>query len=188
MRAGTNVAIGEYEGNGNDNRDIAVGFQPVWVVTLGDGEGDWFRPAGGGGNSYALNGTGASSNRIQDIESDGFELGDDDDVNENETDYYWIAFANTSKTASGSYDGNDNDNRLISTSGVDPAFVWVKRIDTRESAWRSDAVPGDRSLRWDTSSPGSNLIQSLVSGGFRIGDDDDVNEDDETHYYLALEP
>jgi hypothetical protein len=190
MKAGANVEHGTYTGDGNDNRNItSVGFQPIWVITLGDGEDDFFRPGSyGGANSYSLDGTGGASNRIQGVLSNGFQVGSNNDVNNNGVDYYWIAFANTTSTAAGFYTGDNNDPRTISIHGIDPVFAWVKRSGTRASVWRTGAVPGDRSLRWGTAAPATNRIQSLISGGFTVGDSDYVNRNGQTYYYLALEP
>ena len=76
MRAGSDLTVGSYTGNGTNNRPITgVGFQPDWLVTLGDGGNSVFRgharrerllPA------YRLPDAG---NRIQALQPDGFQIG-----------------------------------------------------------------------------------------------------------------
>lgn len=189
MKTGANVRTGSYTGDGVDNRSITgVGFQPDWVVTLGDGEQDFFRPAPLAGDaSYQLDANGAVTNRIQSLLLDGFQLGSDADVNEAGRTYYWIAFDVTAQVGIGAYTGNSVDGRTIS-AGVDPTFVWVKRLGARQSVWRTDFVAGDRTLYWGAGAPVADRIQSLLGGGFTVGADQEVNQMNQTYYYLALEP
>ncbi len=190
MKAGANVAVGSYAGNGADNRNITgVAFQPSWVITMGDGEADYFRPELLGGDaSFAMNGTGANTNRIQAILSNGFQVGSDQNVNQSGIAYYWIAFAPTSEVVTGTYTGNGVDSRIITGLGMNPGFVWVKRSSSSRGPWRTDQVPGDRSLYWNNTSPTTNRIQSLISGGFQVGTNAEVNSNGATYYYLALAP
>ena len=190
MKAGVDVAVGSYAGNGVDNRNITgVAFQPSWVMTMGDGEEDYFRPALLSGDaSYRMAGTNPATNRIQAILSNGFQVGSDQNVNQTGITYYWIAFASTSKVVTGVYTGDGTDNRNITGLGMNPGFVWVKRFNAKIGPWRTDQVPGDRSLYWDNTSPTSDRIQSLFSGGFQVGADQEVNNNTQTYYYLALAP
>lgn len=190
MKAGANVAIGSYTGNGNDNRNLdVVGFQPGWVMTIADGQDDYFRPSLVSGDaSFAMDGTSSSSNRIQTIRPLGFQVGSSSGVNESGRDYYWIAFADTSKVVVNSYSGNGNDNRNITGLGMNPEFVWVKRSASSQSVWSDSAFPNDRTAYWGPNSPATNRIQSFISGGFQIGSNSEVNNNGNTYYYLALAP
>lgn len=190
MKEGANVQAGMYSGNATDNRNITgAGFQPDWVMTLGDGQSDYFRPALlAGDNSYDIVGTNANADRIQSILADGFQVGANANVNENGRAYYWIAWDVTSKVAAGSYTGDSVDNRNVNSIGISPAFVWVKRLNSRQGVWRSATVAGDRTLYWGSTSASTNRIQSLVSGGFHLGTDQEVNHTNQTYYYLGLAP
>jgi hypothetical protein len=189
MKAGTNVAVGTYTGNGSDDRNITgLSFQPVWVITLGDGQKDYYRPSTlTGDNAYSAEGTGADSDHIQSILSTGFQLGASSEVNESGRAYYYIAFAPTPLVANGTYTGNGSDSRNINGLGFDPDFVWVKRTGEK-AVWRTDVVPGDLSLYWLSDAPGADRIQSVIAGGFQVGTHAEVNGSGSTYHYLALAP
>ena len=85
--------MGRYAGNAADTRSISgVGFQPVWVLTLGDGDDSVYRPnILAGDNSYLITGTGKVTNRIQALQADGFQVGTNAQVNTNLSIYYYLA-------------------------------------------------------------------------------------------------
>ena len=190
MKAGSNVSVGTYTGDGADDRNITgAGFQPSWVITLGGGTFDFYRPALVSGDaSFDMFLSGTSTNRIQSILANGFQIGSNADVNQSGTAYYWITFATTSKVVTGTYSGNGADNRNITGLGISPGFVWVKGASGNVGSWRIDTVPGDLSLYWTSTTPTSNRIQSLFSDGFQIGTNAEVNFSGRTYYYLALAP
>jgi hypothetical protein len=190
LKAGANVQIGTYTGNASDNRNITgVGFQPDWVITMADNEQDVFRPGPVSGDaSYLMNGAGSTTNKIQAMLADGFQVGSHSDVNLSGRNYYWIAFDATAQVVTGTYTGDANDNRNITGLGITPGLVWVKRSATTEGVWRTDTVSGDRTLYWDAGGAVTNRIQSLLADGFQVGTNAEVNGLGATYYYLALRP
>ena len=188
MKTGSDLQIGSYVGNGSDNRSITgVGFQPVWVITLGDGDDSVFRPGPlAGDNSYLMTGAGTIANRIQALEANGFQVGSNVNVNESGTTFHYIAWAASSQVSAGSYTGNGVDNRPIAGVGFQPEVAWVKRSGTRVSVWRPASLSGDASLFWDGTTLGSNRIQALEPDGFQVGNDQTVNTNNQTYYHLAL--
>ncbi len=107
------MAVGTYSGDATDNRDIAAGFQPDWVivdsdssVSIGDGSpGSIQRLASMSGDisvnfSWAY-GTTVFDNCIQGFNVGGFQVGSDNVVNDNTVVYHWAAFTDTLATASG---------------------------------------------------------------------------------------
>lgn len=189
MRAGGNVQVGTYVGDRRDNRSITgVGFQPVWVVTMGDGARAVFRPGPlSGDNSYRMTDGGTRSNRIQALETDGFEIGRANDVNKSGTTFHYIAWAGTSDVVVGSYTGNGSDNRSITGVGFQPEMVWVKRHESQASAWRPASLSGDATLYWTATADNPNRIQALEADGFQVGSQQQVNRNNKTYYYLALD-
>lgn len=189
MKTGANVAVGSYTGNGGDDRDISgLPFRPDWLITMGDGRNDWFRPGPvSGDRSYQINGAGSASNRIQRLRADGFQIGSNRDVNQNGRDYYWIAFNTTAQVEVSSYRGNRSDDRAID-AGIPPAFAWVKRYNAREGVWRTDRIGSDRTLYWDAGSPTADRIQSFSGTSFIVGRDQEVNQNNQTYYYLVATP
>ncbi len=190
MKAGVNVQYGSYTGNGVDDRNITgLGFTPDWLMTIGDGEEDIFRPGPVAGDaSYTMIGTNSINNRIQALIADGFQLGADNDVNQNTRTYYWIAFDAGTKVKTGSYTGDNSDSRNITGLGIAPSVVWIKRLGVRQGPWRTNIVAGDRSLFWGATGPAADRIQSLMVDGFQVGTDQEVNQNSQTYYYLGLAP
>jgi hypothetical protein len=189
MKAGSDLTVGSYVGNGADNRSITgAGFQPVWVITLGDGDDSVFRPGPlAGDNSYLMTGTGKITNRIQALEADGFQVGSSVDVNENGTTFHYIAWAASAQVSTGSYTGNGVDNRNISGVGFQPEMLWIRRDDGVPSVWRPESLSGDATLYWDNTAAQSNRIQALQADGFQVGTHAQVNNGSSTYYRLALQ-
>lgn len=88
------TTVGTYVGNDNDNRDIDAALTPSWVVVKADsGEDGVHRTSSlaSSGNSLFFRDSNNLTNRIQRLQTDGFEVGSDKDVNEGGKDYYWTA-------------------------------------------------------------------------------------------------
>ncbi|HLF71104.1 MAG TPA: hypothetical protein VI759_02995 [Dehalococcoidia bacterium] len=190
MQAGTNLNVGSYAGNATDNRSITgVGFQPAWVMTLGDAQNSIFRPGTVSGDvSFLVHGSGQLTDRIQAMQADGFQLGTNVDVNQSGVTFHYIAWkASASVVVQTTYVGNGVDNTSITGAGFSPAFVWVKRDTTNASSWRSDTFVGDSSTIWDGAFA-ANSIQALEASGFQVGTNARVNTNGATYHYLALKP
>ena len=189
MKAGSDLRVGSYVGNGGDNRSITgVGFQPVWVMTMGDGDDSVFRPdILAGDNSYLITGTGKVANRIQAFQADGFQVGSNADVNESGTTFHYIAWAASPQVSTGSYTGNGADNRSITGIGFQPLMAWVKRNASQVGVWRPLSAAGDRTLYWGATASTTDRIQALQADGFQVGTNAQVNTNGSTYYYLALQ-
>lgn len=188
MRAGSNLVVGSYVGNGVDNRSIlGVGFQPSWVVTLGDGSDSVQRPGPiVGDGSYLMSGTVKLTNRIQAMEGDGFQIGSNDDVNELGTTFHYVAWKGSAQVSTGTYTGNGVDSRSIWGTGFEPLVAWIKRDDSQPSVWRPASLAGDWSLYWGNSARNSNRIQSLQAFAFQVGTNAEVNSNGSLYYYISL--
>ena len=188
MKAGSDLVVGYYVGDAADDRSITgVGFQPDRVVTLGDGDAAIFRPgAASGDTSYTMVGAGNLANRIQAFESDGFQVGSNNDVNENGTTYHYVAWDASPQVVEASYTGNGSDDRSITGVGFQPEFVWAKRNGGNNSVWRPEPLAGDSTLRFRATAAVNNRIQALEADGFQVGNNNDVNQNTQTYYYLAL--
>ena len=187
MKAGTDLHVGSYVGDGTDNRSIAgVGFQPVWVVTMGDGDDSFVRPASVSGDiSYPVDGISQFTNRIQALEADGFQIGSNANVNELATTFHYIAWKASGNVEQSTYVGDGTDNRSIAGVGFQPLMVWVKRDSNNQATWRSASISGDLSLYWSGTATNSNRIQLLEPDGFQVGSNEQVNTTD-TYHYIAL--
>jgi len=96
------MAVGSYTGNSssgsNDNRNITgVGFQPELMIIRGNNYSQGvFHPASlANDNTLDFYNTAVASNKIQALQSDGFQVGTDGSVNTNATSYFWVAFFKT---------------------------------------------------------------------------------------------
>lgn len=188
FKAGDELKLGTYVGDGTDNRSITgVGFQPVWVGTLGDGDNSILRPASVAGDaSYLFTGTGPIANRIQAMEADGFQVGSNLNVNEAGTTYHYIAWDASANVTQTTYTGDGTDNRSITGVGFQPGMVWSKRDVGNQAAWRPESVSGDLALRWNATVALNNSIQALEPDGFQVGARLLVNASGSPYHYIAF--
>ena len=92
--ASANVTQSTYEGDGNDDRSIGgVGFQPIMVWTKQEtaARASWRPSSIVGDLSLAFNGSVARANRIQALETSGFQVGSHAQVNRNNRTYHYLA-------------------------------------------------------------------------------------------------
>jgi hypothetical protein len=92
------------------------------------------------------------------------------------------------RVASGSYTGNGSDNRGITGVGFQPDVVIVKSDDTSGVAEiRTSTMTGDNTkpLTGATALT-SNLIQSLDSDGFTLGNNNAVNRNGHAFHWVAF--
>jgi len=100
------MAVGSYTGNATDNRNITgVGFQPEYLIIRSAVQTAGYEPvqkmASTAKDSAAKFGTDSFAvNRIQDLQSDGFQVGTDNTVNASGTTYYLIAFGRSTPLVS----------------------------------------------------------------------------------------
>lgn len=194
--AAMQMATGFYVGDGNDPRspDITgVGFQPDLVIIKADaGARPVYRTStmdAGDSAIFDLNAA-CALNRIQAFKADGFEVGDDNEVNNNGTTYHYIAFRDNGDGdfAVGSYTGDDAATKAISGLGFQPNLVWIKGDDGTLShpIWRPSSLAGDATLWFDATDATADYIESLDADGFTVGDDDGVNEAAVVYHWVAF--
>jgi len=179
--------IGSYVGNGNDNRSITgIGFQPdlveiqakVWTSSdMSTNESKQF------GNDESLN-----ANTIQVLESDGFQLGTDSDVNSDGKTYFFNAYRDNGDGdfAVGTYTGNGVDNRDIDGVGFQPAFIVIGGDLNDYSFGKSTDIPASSAFGYAGFTLQSNHIQSIRADGFQVGDDNATNQDTTTYFWFAF--
>jgi hypothetical protein len=182
--------VGSYTGNGVDNRSITgVGFQADYLIVVpSSGQRGVQRFAGQtGDNSLEFAGTASTANLIQALQSDGFQVGNDNRVNANGTVYHYVAWkAGAGKVKVGSYSGNATDNRSFTGIGFQPEYVIIKGDSNAIGVHRSAQVAGDTTLRFTSTSSIANSIQLLQPDGFQLGTDSTVNGSGTTYYYVAF--
>jgi len=184
------MKVSSYAGDGNDDRSISgVGFQPDFVIVMSaSGNAPVFRFSNVAGDvSYAFAG-GNNSNCIQALEADGFQVGTDNKVNNNGTDYHYIAWKTVSgRIAVGSYTGDGNDDRSVTGVGFQPYWVIVHQEEgTPATRHKLASTPVDESQLFTATANKNNEIQALEADGFQVGSADPVNKAGNTYQYMAL--
>ena len=94
-----------------------------------------------------------------------------------------------SRIATGSYTGNNNDNRSITGVGFSPKAVWIYRADSDVGTFKYWASPADSAIKFQGSNGfgalAANNIQALESDRFQIGTDSRVNYSGSPYYWVA---
>lgn len=195
------IQVGSYVGDGTDNRAITgLGFQPDMVLlkddSTGGGEGVLFKTSTmTGEQTLALAevdaGTLTAVNHIQSLDSDGFTVGSDADVNTANILYYYVAIggsdcSNSGTFCVGSYTGNGTTQNITSV-GFQPDMVGVRSLTNREGLWRSSTMAGTVSNYFSALAQlAVNGITSLTPAGFDIGNDVGVNINATVYHYFAF--
>lgn len=186
---GTDCATGSYSGNSTDDRNITgVGFDPIWVV-IGHSHNTHFSyltDQSTGGNSDYFTALAETTNNIQALITDGFQVGNGTTVNITGNTYYWFALKAGSQVKTGSYTGNAVDGRSITGVGFNPVAVIIKVTDSANpGVFRPASLAGDNCIKWSVAG-GANLIQSLITDGFTVGTDVTVNDSGRPYHWIAF--
>ena len=97
------ITINSYNGNGTDDRDITgIGFVPdmVWIFNAFDGDiypgADAILKTSSmaGDSTFLFANSSSVTNRIQALQTDGFQVGTDQDANSSLGTYHYLAFEN----------------------------------------------------------------------------------------------
>ncbi|MCD6161062.1 MAG: right-handed parallel beta-helix repeat-containing protein [candidate division Zixibacteria bacterium] len=154
------IADNWYNGDGNDNRDITdVGFQPEYIIIANEGNiNSVHRPSSLTADSTLFfNSAFNLDDGIQAFLADGFQVGSLNEVNQNSTKIYWVAFndVDTITTYFVSPAGDDVN------SGLDSANAWVS-LDNGDQL--SILNPGDTINIYPGVYSVSTTVQLTLSG------------------------
>lgn len=195
------MQTGYYVGDGADNRAITgVGFQPQLLLIKDDtGNGTdgaiWKSSVMSSEVSAKLGDPEAdlTTDAIQSLDSNGFTLGTDDDVNGANIRYTWVAFRGSDCTSTGtfcvnSYTGDGNTSHAITSVGFQPDFVTVKRSGTSQGVFRTSSMGTNVAQVFDNTneSTDGSRFKTLDSTGFTVGGNALVNTLDNTYWYFAF--
>jgi hypothetical protein len=182
-------ASGTYSGNNNDNRPITgVGFQPDVVIVKANGTQIAVTRTSivPGDNTKPMTGPNAlASNRIQSLDSDGFTVGNNAQVNQGGTGYTWMAFrAAAGELSVGYYFGNGAASQAVSGLGYSPEYVTVMAATAQRAVQRFEGMT--RAFQFDADTGTTNRITSLDSDGFSVGNSAEVNQNGTAYGYIAM--
>lgn len=185
-------ALGTFIGNSVDNRTInKVPFDPDLVVikTSTNGyEGVWKSSELVGDLAGFFGASAETSNLIQALNADGFEVGSGANraANYDGYLYHWFAFKEGLGFDVGTYTGNATDNRDITTVGFQPDLVWVFNALAQSKVFRSASIAGDSTFYFNATANAADRIQSLIATGFQIGGNRvETNTNLSTYRYAA---
>ncbi|MGD8412967.1 MAG: DNRLRE domain-containing protein, partial [Candidatus Latescibacterota bacterium] len=184
------MVVGDYEGNGLDNRSIPVGFKPEYVVVMNETAEGAVQRFGTqlGDASLFFSSADPVPDCIQVLESDGFQVGRHNATNAVGDSLHFIAWkAVPDRAGSGWYRGNGSDDRDLSEMTFSPNFLLVQREGNgTPGVYRTTAVAGDTSLSTASTPPATDLIQSFLPRGFQVGSSTAVNDSSEVYYWIAF--
>lgn len=191
--SGMHVKLGQYIGNGEYGRQITeIGFQPELVIIKGDSTirataHTSTMPSGFSKNLVGSDGL--SPDRIISLDNDGFTLGWEVEVNEEDIPYYYLAVAADDSPSDNfktfSYTGNGVDGQSITGCGFQPDMVIIFPQDGYSTVWRTSAMTGDNSQSFEWGMV-EDLIQALEPSGFQIGLDIAVNVSDSVYHAVCV--
>ncbi len=141
----------------------------------------------GDASKQLVGNSGLVSGRILSLDTDGFTVGANAEVNLGSTAYYWVAFKEAAGQLDvGTYPGNSTDNHNISGVGFQPDYLIVLSEGTHNVLHHSSAMPADFSVRFSEQSMFDDRIQLFQSDGFQVGSHAQVNLSSTTYHYVAF--
>lgn len=174
----SDFAVGTYYGNGIDNRDmVALPFQPDFVtIKRNSTSSASFRIAENSGDqSGFLASTAEAADNIQAFNATGFQVGSVVGVNASAGLMRWFAFKDGSNFGTGSYTGTGVDNRSVSTPGVSPDLIWIKRNTAIAGVARPSTLAGDSTQYFVNTANATGRIKTITGSGFTVGTQTEVN-------------
>lgn len=186
---------GNYTGNGSDNRDFTdttVNFVPNLAIIQKYVTGQtcvWRTSSMSGDITSQFTGATSSANIIQNLQSNGFQLGTDATVNTSAAEYVYILMKTFPGAMQiGTYTGT-GVSQSITGIGFKPDLVIVKNKNTTDAArmLTTDMVTDSQnSVFMDTTASDATGITSLDTDGFTVSTGASVNGSTNTIYWLAL--
>lgn len=183
-----------YLGNNTDNRTLTlqgINFDPDIAFTKGDTAQN---PSvhtldTTTDNAWHFSGSADASNEIQDLITDGLQLGTSARVNGSNLEYHGVAFKHIDGIiASGKITGNAVDDRQVTGVGVENGdFILVKNGTTTNAAvMRTSDFDALNSASVGSAGPTTGLIKSSDADGFTLGSNSAVNGDTNTIYWIVI--
>lgn len=180
------MATGSYTGDGADDRAIAAGFQPDFVMVKDDQNreaaartssmvGDLAKPMG------TL--TALQADVVQSLTATGFVIGTNNRVNQAGRTYHWAAFkANSQAMKVGTYTGNATG-QSITGLGFSPELVILMGNNAQRSVLH---FAGGRTYRFDTGTSILSGVTSMDADGFTVGTALETNAATTAYHYVAF--
>jgi hypothetical protein len=183
------MELGTYIGDDSGDIDITgLCITPALVLVMSEDKKEAVFRVDPWPDTFDFNNGGAEKDCIASpFLTDGFRVGQDDRVNKTGDKYHYIAWAGIAgQQVAGTYIGDEVDDRDILGLGLQPEYVWVRCADSDHMFHRPASLGGgDQSMFFADKKHEPDRIQALLSDGFQIGTDDDVNRDGRFYIYFA---
>ena len=178
--------IGTYFGNATDNVSVPkLPFAADMIAVKGNtAQLGVFRTSSQSGDlSSYFSATAETSNIIQAINSDGFQLGTSVTVNTNATLYYYFGFKSGPNFTVGTYTGSGATKSV--SFGFQPDYMWIKHASTTAGVERSSSISGDGALPFTNVASQTSSITAITSTGITLSTSAYVNSSSVTYRYVA---
>ena len=196
----SDIATGTYTGDGTDDRDVvtSLSFQPDYVTVKGVTPANsqmfgvvrssplaaatdetWYIDSGGTLTFFA--------NGIQQVLSNGFQVGTHNTVNANGLTYYWYAIKATTGIAEfGTYTGDGAASRdITAVTTFTPDCVVSVRRTAGFTGWKTSVIPSlNGFIASQTSTSLTTTVRGFLADGFSVGTNCNVNA--APYYFMAL--
>lgn len=189
-------AIGMYTGSGADSRNIyEVPFNPDFVFikkyisTTDNTAAVWRTSAMPGDLTNLFSATNATTNEIQSLGTNSFQVGSGSRVNYAAADgIAWFAFKESANFDVGSYTGTGSSQNITGL-GFEPDLVWTKKqtggTTARAAVFLARSLTDGNSQFFINSANAGNLITDLIADGFTVTTGNEANENTYTFDYVA---
>ena len=181
--------IGAYYGTGIDNNTITrLPFQADLLTVKRSGStGGVFRTSSQSGDTSSyFAATNDAANNIQSLNSDGFQVGTNLNVNGSASIYWYFGFKDGASFTVGSYSGTGSAHNITSV-GFQPDNIWVKRSagTATRGVERTSAGATDSALPFINAAAITGAITGIVSNGFTVGTAAETDAASTTYWYVA---
>lgn len=180
--------VGAYQGIAADDTNISrlpfkadlvalksestSGYAAFKISDQEDDSSSWFQ------------GTADTSNAIQKITDDGFQIGSSTIVNASRATHYYFGFKQGDNFTTGLYNGNGGTQSI--TTGFQPDYIWIKHPSTTVGVSRSSDQAGDGALPFTNVGSQTSTITGISSTGFSLSSSTYVNAGSTNNYkYVA---
>jgi hypothetical protein len=188
----SDIATGTYTGNATDDRDVvtSLSFQPDMVFVTAASALALLRNSAisaATDETWYIGTTAFGTNRIQQVLSNGFQIGTNATVNSNTVAYYWFTLKSTTGVLEfGTYTGNGAATRDITgITTFQPTFAMSTcRNAVQNTTWKtSDMSSTNGFVASQNSSAVSTGIRGFLSDGFSVGST--ANDNTDPYYFFA---
>lgn len=187
------ISTGFFAGTAVAQPITGIGFLPQLVICKVEGQNGVMRTniMRGDSTGFLTSSNANLTTRITNLMPDGFNVGTGAQSNANGSNVYYLTIRGSSaqsyfRTFRYYGDGTDNRNMIASDITFTPDLVVIKGDAAVDAPWRSSAMSGDATYRFDPNGAAVDTIQNLQSNGFQVGTQTTVNGSGNEYHGFAM--